>query len=95
MSERDQWGAILDALSDSYRRQPLVALLQHNPQDDEDSDPLNIVADADEDRQLLEAKMVHVHLPKLEKLGFIAWDPEENRQYWPALGRHRAAAPPH
>ena len=79
ISATDRWAEIFDALSNPYRRQLLVALLDHNPQDDEDSDPLNIVADDEENKEILQSQMVHTHLPKLEEMGFIEWDREENR----------------
>ena len=64
---------IFEALSNPYRRQLLVALLAHNPQDDTDRDPLDVVAD-NIDPEVLEVEMVHNHLPKLEAMGFIEWD---------------------
>jgi hypothetical protein len=54
-----------------------VALLNHNPQDDDDRDPLNIVAD-DIEPEVLEIELVHNHLPKLEDMGFISWDRTAN-----------------
>ncbi|WP_276260591.1 ArsR family transcriptional regulator [Haloglomus litoreum] len=77
--ERERWGEMPEALPDPYRRQLLVALLQHNPQEDDDPDPLNVVADPDEDRQLLQTAMTHKHLPKPEEIGFIEWDRDKNR----------------
>lgn len=59
----------IDALADVQRRKLLVALLEHNPQDvapDTDRDEA-----ADDDRQI---QMEHVHLPKLERYGYIDWD---------------------
>ncbi|WP_283402501.1 hypothetical protein [Halorubrum sp. DM2] len=76
--DTSQWGAIFDALSNPYRHQPLVALLRHNPQDDEDPDPLDLVGEADENVEQLQMGMYHSHLPKLADLGFIEWDPDEN-----------------
>jgi hypothetical protein len=67
----------LDALAASYRRQLLVALLEHNPQDDEDRDPLDVIPEPDEP-EVLQTELVHVHLPKLEELGYITWNREEN-----------------
>ena len=69
---------LFDALANPYRRQLLVALLHHNPQDDEDADPLSVVAEREDDVQVLQSEMVHRHLPKLEELGFITWDRDEN-----------------
>lgn len=72
----DQLGDMFGALSDPYRRQLLIALLDHNPQDDHDSDPLNVFSEADEVADTLEIELVHTHLPKLEAEGFIEWDQE-------------------
>ena len=65
--------SIFEALSDPYRRQLLVALLDHNPQDDDDRDPLNIVSEGAEP-EVLEARLFHNHLPMLEEMGYIIWD---------------------
>jgi hypothetical protein len=67
---------LLDALADIQRRKLLVALLAHNPQDDE-----SVVIDADEsaDEELSRLiEMTHVHLPKLENYGFVVWNRETN-----------------
>lgn len=69
--------ALFEALSNPYRRQLLVALLDHNPQDDDDRDPLNIVSD-DIEPAVLETELLHRHLPKLEQMGFINWNQESN-----------------
>ena len=70
MKESDRWDQIFDLLSDPYRRELLTALLESNPQDDDDIDPLDL-GDNDD---LLEIDLVHRHLPKLEELGVIEWD---------------------
>lgn len=67
---------LLDALANIQRRKLLVALLSHNPQDDE-----SVVIDADEsaDEELTRLiQMTNVHLPKLEDYGFITWHRETN-----------------
>ncbi len=66
------------ALTDPYRRQLLVALLEHNPQDDDDRDPLNIVDD-DREPKVLKSELIHVHLPLLEEMGYIQWDRDSNQ----------------
>ena len=50
-----QFKRSLSALADPYRRQLLLALLDHNPQDDDDRDPLNIV-EGDEEPEVLETE---------------------------------------
>jgi predicted transcriptional regulator len=63
---------MVEALADVQRRTLLVALLEHNPQDDT---PV-IVADSDGEADAVErlVAMRHVHLPKLADYGFIEWD---------------------
>lgn len=68
---------LFEALSNPYRRQLLVALLEHNPQDDYDRDPLDLVSD-DIEPDVLELHLFHSHLPKLEEMDFITWDRETN-----------------
>jgi hypothetical protein len=69
----------LDALANKYRRRVLVALLEHNPQQDDDPQvPDDVSVESDElDRLLIQ--MRHSHLPKLAESGFIEWDQETNR----------------
>ncbi len=68
-------GQALEALSDRYRRELLLALLVENPQDDDDRDPLDII-DPPHEPDVLETELFHNHLPKLESMGFIEWNRE-------------------
>ncbi|ELY63374.1 hypothetical protein C492_07030 [Natronococcus jeotgali DSM 18795] len=69
---------LLDVLANKYRRRVLVALLEHNPQDDHDPQiPDNVNYEA-EDLESLMINMRHTHLPKLEDARFIEWDRETN-----------------
>lgn len=63
---------IVDALADIQRRKLLVALLEHNPQDDA---PV-VIADSNAESDAVERliSMQHVHLPKLVDYGFIEWN---------------------
>ncbi len=70
----DQWERILTALAGRYRRQMLVALLEYNPETDDDIDPYNTVTDSETDAETIKREMVHNHLPKLEALEYIEWD---------------------
>jgi hypothetical protein len=70
---RGEFDLVLDALSNSYRRQLLVALLEHNPQDERDTDPLDLLPEVEQE-DTLEVELVHSHLPKLEEMGYISWD---------------------
>jgi predicted transcriptional regulator len=63
---------MVDALADVQRRKLLIALLEHNPQDDS---PV-VIADSESESDAVErlVSMQHVHLPKLADYGFIEWD---------------------
>ena len=67
---------ILEAMGDRYRRQLLLALIEHNPQDADDPTPtLNERrGEFEDDGQTTKAVMHHAHLPKLEEFGYIHWD---------------------
>lgn len=66
---------IFDALSNPYRRQLLVAMLESNPQAEVDIDPMNLLAPGEsEDITVTKEGLIHVHLPKLADMGFIHWD---------------------
>lgn len=68
-------GTALYVLSDRYRRELLLALLDENPQDDDDRDPLDLLV-ADTEPTVLQTELYHKHLPMLESEGFIHWDRE-------------------
>ncbi len=63
---------MVDALANVQRRKLLVALLEHNPQDD---DPV-VIADSESESDAVKRllSMQHVHLPKLVEYGFIEWN---------------------
>lgn len=67
-----------DALANNYRRRLLIALLEHNPQDDADTQIPADLSIGDKDVEKLRIQMTHTHLPKLEAAGFIDWDRETN-----------------
>ena len=74
----EQWERILTALAGRYRRQMLVALLEHTPQTDGDIDPFDTVTDSETDAETIQRELVHNHLPKLEALEYIEWDRERD-----------------
>lgn len=64
-------------LADSSRRQLLVALDHHSPQNNGAYLPATEVTcddEDEEDRQTLQ--LIHSHLPKLDDVGLIEWDRE-------------------
>lgn len=67
---------LLKALADSYRRELLLALLEHNPQDDDEPDPLDIHGSDTIDEAQFDIFMYH--LPMLEQLGIIDWERESD-----------------
>ena len=80
----------LEALSNRYRRELLLALMTENPQDDDDRDPLNVI-ESPVEPEMLEVELVHKHLPKLEAMGFIEWDRDTGKI---ATGPNRAEIEP-
>lgn len=76
MGKLVQFDDALDALADVQRRELLLSLLEHNPQDDS---PV-VIGDSESEVEALEnlTEMNHVHLPKLVEYGFIEWDKENN-----------------
>jgi hypothetical protein len=72
----ERFDEALDALSHVQRRKLLVALLDHNPQNDSPELNLDSAEHSDTVERLIE--MEHVHLPKLVEYGFIEWDREAN-----------------
>jgi predicted transcriptional regulator len=62
---------MLDVMSHIQRRKLLMALMDHNPQDDTLSVPAGS-EDVDSIERLVQMK--HVHLPKLVDHGFVEWN---------------------
>lgn len=78
--ELDQFDSAVTALGNRYRRRLLIALLDHNPQDDEDAQQaeqaLGATSGPGTDDEIVETELIHNHLPKLEELGYISWNRE-------------------
>jgi DNA-binding transcriptional ArsR family regulator len=68
---------LFEILSHESRRRILMAVAQHNPQDEDDITS-ETVADKHEEYddalELLKQQLYHTHLPKLADGGFIDWD---------------------
>ena len=69
-------GELLGALANPYRRQLLLALMEHNPQADDDSDPLDIHPEGEDSFTQMNISMGH--LPMLDDMGIIDWDQDDN-----------------
>ncbi|WP_420028725.1 DUF7344 domain-containing protein [Halorussus caseinilyticus] len=68
---------LFEILSHEYRRRILMAVAQHNPQDEDDITSESIADGHEEDSDaldLLHQQLYHTHLPKLADTGFINWD---------------------
>jgi hypothetical protein len=75
VTESTRFDEVLEALADPYRRQLLLALIEHNPQDDGDSDPLNIHPECDD--TLSKMNIFMGNPPKLDEMGIINWNKED------------------
>lgn len=69
MGDTSRFDETLGALTHPYRRQLLLALIEQNPRDDGDSDPLNIHPDGED--ALSKMNILVGHLPKLDEMGII------------------------
>lgn len=75
VQERNRVDDVFDALSNRHRRRVLVELLRHNPQ----TDVLEVTDESllpGESPDALALESYHVHLPKLEEMGFVEWNRE-------------------
>jgi predicted transcriptional regulator len=63
---------MINALANGQRRKLLIALLEHNPQDDS---PV-VIAGSEGETDAVErlVMMQHAHLPQLVEYGFIEWN---------------------
>ncbi|ELZ81825.1 hypothetical protein C453_17454 [Haloferax elongans ATCC BAA-1513] len=74
MTVGNQIDRALDAVSHTYRRRLLVALLDHSPR--YGMGALRAGNGVGTDLQASEIQLFHSHLPKLEKQGYITWNRE-------------------
>lgn len=65
---------LFDALGHRQRRELLVALLDHNPQDMTPTVAEEVPDEAAPVEEVVE--MTHIHLPKLAEYGYITYDRE-------------------
>ena len=77
-TELEDVDAIFESLANVYRRRVLVALMEQHPQEDGDLRvPDDILRDTEVSREVT-TRMYHVHLPKLDDVGFIQWNRESD-----------------
>ncbi|WP_254612497.1 DUF7344 domain-containing protein [Haloterrigena gelatinilytica] len=67
---------IMAALADEHRRELLVALSEHNPQEAVQT-PEGVQLDG-EQLDDLQVELCHNHLPRLEDAGFVEWKQEQH-----------------
>ncbi|ADB63317.1 hypothetical protein Htur_4507 (plasmid) [Haloterrigena turkmenica DSM 5511] len=72
----DMLDEIMAALANGHRRQLLIGLLEHNPQEAVQT-PEGVQVDGEQLADL-QVEMYHNHLPRLEVAGFITWDREQH-----------------
>ncbi|MFC6962684.1 DUF7344 domain-containing protein [Halocatena marina] len=65
-------------MSNKHRRRLLIELAEHASQDEVNVHVSTVVTTEVEDRKSMKIHMLHTHLPKLEKAGFIEWDRDQN-----------------
>lgn len=70
----DEWRTIFDALKNDYRRRVLVSLLEREDAEVRVPEDVHV---GQRELTVLQAELVHTHLPKLEAAGYIEWDQEQ------------------
>lgn len=76
MANDVRFDEFLGVLADSYRRELLLALIEHNPQDDDEPDPLHSHESGTD--EVSQFNIYMNHLPVLDTLGIIRWDRESD-----------------
>ncbi len=74
----DTWQTIFSILENEHRRRVLATLLEHESRDDEIYVSETVYTQGEE-LDVLQAKLIHIHLPKLEAAGYIRWQKEDHR----------------
>lgn len=74
----DDWETIFSALRNVYRRRLLVALVEQDASDDTVPVPEAVAGDHD-DLSVLQANLIHTHLPQLEQAGYITWEQDTHQ----------------
>ena len=68
----------LSVLANVHRRRILMALMEHNPQEDTATHVPEGIHVGEAELDVLRVELHHTHLPKLDEVGLIRWKQAEN-----------------
>lgn len=75
---RSSLDSLFDILSNKHRRRLLIELAEKASPDEVSVHVSTVITTDGEEQKSMKIHMLHTHLPKLEKEGFIEWDRDQN-----------------
>jgi len=86
-TEESTWSGVFEALSDTTRREVLLALRDENPRGL--AELTRVIGGPGVAPARMRVSLVHNHVPRLVEGGYVVWDREADRLWrgpdWPAL----------